>query len=327
MIKAGLVGCGSLGRTHTKALAELGDARMAAFCDINEDAAKALCESVDGEYATTDFDRLLADESLDAIYVCTLHDSHADLCIRSAEAGKHVLVEKPLALTVEDCLAIGAAVKRAGIKLMPAFKMRYYELILKAREIIPEPLMITMQMMDNRWPDDMWANQPEQGGGNIMSQGCHSCDILRFMARCDPLAVTAVGGNYYQPIATADNLCAVFEFERGIAGSLVQGDASCPPLLGKFYMQVFAENVSVTLHNRFCTMTVAEKGKEVEVLEGTETGFLEENRAFIDALANDADLPMDYMDGLLGTLMPIQAIASALDRETKPIKSLLSDLD
>ena len=324
MIKAGLVGCGSLGRVHTEALAELGDARMTAFCDISEEAARGLCEDSGGEYHTTDFDRLLADESLDAIYVCTRHDSHADLCVRSAEAGKHVLVEKPLALTVEDCQAVGEAVARTGIKLMPAFKMRYYELILKAREIIPEPLMVTMQMMDNRWGDDMWANDPVQGGGNVMSQGCHSCDIMRFVAGADPLTVSAVGGNYYQPTGVADNICAVFEFEGGVAGNLVQGDAGLPPLVSKFYMQVFAEGISITLHNRLCTMTVAEKGKDVEVFEGTETGFLEENRAFVACLVDDTPPPMDHVDGLLATLMPMQAIASARDGEPKPIKSLLA---
>ncbi len=324
MIKAGLVGCGSLGRTHTNALAELDDAHMTAFCDINEEAAQSVCDSVEGEYATTDFDRLLADDSLDAIYVCTLHDSHADLCVRSAEAGKHVLVEKPLALTVEDCQAVGEAVARTGIKLMPAFKMRYYELILKAREIIPAPLMVTMQMMDNRWADDMWANDPIMGGGNVMSQGCHSCDIMRFVANADPLTVNAVGGNYYQPTGVADNICAVFEFEGGVAGNLVQGDAGLPPLVSKFYMQIFAEGISITLHNRLCTMTVAEKGKDVEVFEGTETGFLEENRAFIACLVDDTPPPMDHMDGLLATLMPMQAIASARDSEPKPIKSLLA---
>ncbi|MCD6361916.1 MAG: Gfo/Idh/MocA family oxidoreductase [Armatimonadetes bacterium] len=326
MIKVGLVGCGALGRTHTNALAELDDARMTAFCDINEDAAKALCDEAGGDYYTTDFDRLLEDESLQAIYVCTRHDSHAELCVRAAEAGKHVLVEKPLALTVEDCRAVGAAVERTGIKLMPAFKMRYYELIARAREIVPEPLVVTMQMMDNRWADDMWANDPVQGGGNVMSQGCHSCDIMRFVARRDPLWVSAVGGNYYQPTGVADNICAVFQFEGGVAGNLVQGDAGLPPLVSKFYMQIFAEGISVTLHNRFCTMTIAERGKEPQVIEGEETGFLEENRAFIAAIADDTPVPMDHMDGLLATLMPMQAIASAADGEPKHIKSLLDDL-
>ncbi len=247
-----------------------------------------------------------------------------DLCIRAAEAGKHILVEKPLALTVEDCQAVGRAVERTGVKLFTAFKMRYYDLILKARELVPEPIMITMQMMDFPWGPSIWANDPVMGGGNVISQGCHSCDILRFVARADPIEVFAVGGNYYQPSGVADNVSATFRFEGNVAASWVQGDAGCPPYASKFFMQVFAEGISVTLHNRFCTMIVAERGREPEVFEGTETGFLEENRAFIECIIEDTPPTIDHVDGLLATLMPLQAIASARDGEPKPIRALLA---
>ncbi len=324
MIEAGLVGCGSLGRAHTEALAEIGDARMSAFCDLREEAAQQLCEHSGGQYFTSDLERLLADDHLQAIYVCTHHDSHAELCIRAAEAGKHIMVEKPLALTVEDCRAVGEAVERSGIKLMTAFKMRYYELVLKTREIIPHPLMVTMQMMDNRWSDEMWANDPVKGGGNVISQGCHSCDILRFIANADPLEVFAVGGNYYTGTGVADNLCATFRFEGGVAGSWVQGDASRPPMTSKFFLQAFAEGISVTLSDRFCTLTVAEKGQEPRVIKGSETGLLEENRAFVRAILEDRPAPIDHVDGLLATLMPLQAIASAETGRLQPIKSVLA---
>ena len=324
MIEAGLVGCGSLGRAHTEALAQIEGARMSAFCDLREEAARELCEQSEGQYFTSDLERLLADERLQAIYVCTHHDSHAELCIRAAEAGKHIMVEKPLALTVEDCRADGEAVERSGIKLMAAFKMRYYELVLKTREMIPHPLMVTMQMMDNRWSDEMWANDPVKGGGNVISQGCHSCDILRFIANADPLEVFAVGGNYYTGTGVADNLCATFRFEGGVAGSWVQGDASRPPMTSKFFLQAFAEGISVTLSDRFCALTVAEKGQEPRVIKGSETGLLEENRAFVRAILEDRPAPIDHVDGLLATLMPLQAIASAETGRPQPIKSVLA---
>ncbi len=324
MIEAGLVGCGNLGRAHTQALAEIEGARMSAFCDLREEAARELCEQAEGRYFTTNLERILNDQRVQAIYVCTHHDSHAELCMRAAEAGKHIMVEKPLALTVEDCRAVGEAVEQSGVKLMTAFKMRYYELVLKAREIIPQPLMVTMQMMDNRWSDEIWANDPVAGGGNIISQGCHSCDILRFVANADPLEVFAVGGNYYTNTGVADNLCATFRFEGGVAGNLVQGDASCPPMTSKFFLQAFAEGISVTLSDRFCTLTIAENGHEARVITGSETGLLEENRAFVRAIIEDRPAPIDHVDGLLATLMPLQAIASARSGCPQPIKSVLS---
>jgi len=321
-VKVGIIGCGNLGRTHAECLASIEGAQLHAFCDVAEDKAQGLAATFGG-YATPEVDRLLDDRDIGAIYVCTQHDSHADLCIRAAEAGKHVMVEKPLALTVPECTRVGETVERTGIKLMTAFKMRYYEMILKAKELIPEPLLVTMQMMDNRWPDHIWANDPVKGGGNAISQGCHACDILRFVAGRDPLEVYAVGGNYYTGTGVIDNLSAVFHFQGGLSGSWVQGDCNTPPLTSKFFMQLFAEGKSITLSDRLCTLTYSEQGKPPQVFRGVETGFLEENRAFIRCIQEDTPPPIDHVDGLYATLMPLQAFASIKSGKPEPIAALI----
>ena len=234
------------------------------------------------------------------------------------------MVEKPLALTVEACQAVGEAVTRSGIKLMTAFKMRYYDMLLKAKELIPEPLVVTMQMMDNPWGTQNWASDPIKGGGNVLSQGCHSCDILRYVAGSDPVEVYAMGANYYTGTGVIDNLVATFRFENGTAGSWVQGDSTTPPLTSKFFMQIFAEGKAITLSDRLCTLTYKESGEEAQVFKGTETGFLEENRAFVDCLLNDTPLPMDHVDGLMATLMVLQAFKSIESRRPEPIAALIA---
>lgn len=323
ILRAGLIGCGSLGRTHSQALADLEGMKMVAFCDVRPEGAQALCDQFGGDYATTEARQVLEDPSLQAIYICTHHDTHAELCIAAAEQGKHLMVEKPLALTVEECIAVDRAITASGVKCFTAFKMRYYELINKAREIIPEPLLVTMQMTDNTWSPTMWANDPVKGGGNVLSQGCHSCDLLRYVAGRDPVEVYAAGGCYYTPTGVVDNLCATFRFEGGAAGSWVQGDANLQQPLSKFFMQVFAQGVSVALSERFCRLVVSRPGEEPEVHLGTETGFVEENRAFIDSLQNDTPPPIDQRDGLYATLMVLQAIASTRSGKPEPIKAVL----
>jgi len=322
-LRGGLIGCGNIGKVFADAISELDGMDLVAFCSRTKAKADKYCETYRGEYSTTDVQVLFDDPTIDAVYITTWHDSHADLCIRAAHAGKHILVEKPLALTVEECQAIGRTVEESGVTLMVAFKMRYYDMILKARELIPNPVMVTMQMMDNRWPDDLWASHPVTGGGNVLSQGCHSCDILRFVANSDPIEVYAAGDNYYTSTGVVDNLCATFRFENGVAGSWVQGDANCPPLTSKFYMQMFAENKSLTLGDRLCTLTYSEAGEEPQVFTGTETGFVEENRAFIDCLINDTLPPIDHVDGLMATLMVLQAFNSLESGKPEPVASLI----
>lgn len=324
-LQAALIGCGNIGRRHTECVQQLDGITMAAFCDVDKGRAQALCDEVGGRYATDDVARIFADDAIDVVYICTQHDTHAEFCLRAAQAGKHILVEKPLALTSEECVEVGRAVQQNGVKLMTAFKMRFYDMIHKVKELIPQPLVVTMQMMDNRWADEMWANDPIKGGGNVLSQGVHSCDILRFVAGGDPVTVSAVGANYYQATGVIDNMAAVYQFENGVTGNLVQGDCGCPSLVSKFYMQVFAENRVATLSDRLCTLTYQETGKDPVVYRGTETGFLEENRAFVDALKAGQPAPVDHRDGLMATLMILQGFRSIETGRPQPVASLLAD--
>ena len=79
-LRAGLIGCGGLGRVHTQALQELDGMDMVAFCDVNLERARAFKAQYGGQHAGDDPDDLFRDETLDAIYICTWHDTHADLC-------------------------------------------------------------------------------------------------------------------------------------------------------------------------------------------------------------------------------------------------------
>ena len=325
-IHIGIIGCGAIGAEHAKALAQVDGAQIAGCCDLTMARAEEYARTYGIGYATTEHDRIIADPGIDAIYVLTQHDSHADLCIRAARAGKHVLVEKPLALSVEDCLRVGRAVKETGVTLMTAFKMRYYDLVQRTRDLMPKPLMLTMQMMDNRWPGDFWANDPVKGGGNVLSQGCHSCDLLRYMARSDPLEVYAAGGNYYQPTDVVDNVCATFKFANGVVASWVQGDCRVPAAVSKFFLQAYDADRSVTLSDRLTRMVVSTPADGVVETRSSETGFVEENRAFIHALQNGLPAPIDHRDGLFATLMVLQAFASLRSGKPEPIAALMAEL-
>jgi len=168
-ISLGLIGCGGLANVHGECVAGIPEARFIAYADIREEAARAFLDKFGGEYATADVAKLLADDRIDAVYICTRHDSHAQLAIAAARAGKHIFIEKPLALTLADCEAMAEEVAKAGVVLMPAYKLRFYPLIRKAHEFLPQPQVVAGQVMDNRWGDDNWAQDPVQGGANVHS--------------------------------------------------------------------------------------------------------------------------------------------------------------
>ena len=308
MIKLALIGCGNLGKIHANCIAKIDGARMAAFGDTRQEAAERLRQEFQGDYATDDPGRIFEDDSIKAVYVCTQHDSHADLCIRSAQAGKHILVEKPLALNLSDCEAIASAVEKAGVWLMPAFKMRYYPLIRKAREFLPQPQVLTGQVMDQRWADDLWAQDPVKGGANVHAQGCHTTDILRFLSGSEPETLWATGGAITHPGHPCPDQCvASIRFKNNTVASWVQGDAGEGPFTSKFFVQLFGNNRSVQLHDRFKKATFTDGNRTWTEERDDEEGFLLENQEFVAALREGRPPEIGVNDGIQATRMVLAA--------------------
>ena len=310
-IRIGLIGCGNLGRVHTGCVAKLDGASMQAFADTSQPAADALCADFGGRYATTDSERLLSDPQIDAIYICTRHDSHAPLAIAAAGHGKHILIEKPLALSLPECEAVRTAVEEAGVILMPAFKMRYYPLIRRAHEFIPNPRIVVGQMMDKRWPDDGWAQDPIQGGANVFSQGCHTTDIIRYLAGGEPQRIWAVGGAISHPGHPCIDQCAAsILFSNGCLASWVQGDAALGHFTSKFFMQVFGDGRCVQLYDRFKQATFSEGDRSWTETREDEEGFQLENEEFVMALREGRAPELASNDGIQATRIVLGADAA-----------------
>ena len=310
-VRLGIIGCGAIAETHAKCLLQIPQAEMVAFCDADLGRASTLCRAVGGTYATEDAERVFRDDSIDAVYICTHHDSHSTLAVRAARAGKHVMMEKPLALTVPECERVAQAVEQSGISLMTAFKMRYYPSVARARQFIPRPLITVAQMMDSRWPDDFWANDPVKGGGNILSQGGHTVDLVCYLHGAEPVRVYAEGGNFTHPgLGIVDNIVATISFDNESVASLAQGDAGATPYVSKFSFQLLDGRRTAHLHNRLKSVVLFD-GEKSEVQEDPdEYGFMEENRDFIRSIQQREPPPITYRDGMRATLVLLKALES-----------------
>jgi len=307
-IEMALIGCGSLGNVHAGCVDKIEGARFRAYVDIVEESAQKVLDEFGGEYATTDVGKALKDDRIEAVYIVTRHDSHAPLAIAAAEAGKHILIEKPLALKMEECEAVAEAVERAGVYMMPAFKMRYYPLIRKAHEFIPQPQLLVGQMMDNRWGDTNWAQDPVQGGANVHSQGCHTTDIIRYLAGSEPKRIWAAGGTLTHPgHPCIDQAAASILFANGHVGSWIQGDACLGPFTSKFFFELFGDGKSVQLYDRLKKATFFD-GRDTWTEErDEEEGFQLENEAFIAALKEGRQPELTVLDGIQATRMVLAA--------------------
>lgn len=251
-IKVGCVGCGSRGRLYSSSIKKIPEFKMWAYADKFEEKADAFLNEYGGSYATTDVQRVLTDSDIDAVFICTYHDTHYPFVMKAASNKKHILVEKPMAMTIEECQEIEEEVNKAGVTLACGFKMKFMPMVKMAHEVIGNPLMIVGQMMDNRWGDTSWAQQPEIGGGNVISQGCHTADLLCYFASADPLIVHAEGGTMtHEDTDIIDNIVATIEFKNGTVASMIQGDAGRNPYASKFFFELFGKaGKGVCLYNR-----------------------------------------------------------------------------
>lgn len=310
-LQIAIIGCGSIGEIHAQCLSRIDGVHLRAFCDMDEARATSLSAKFTADYATCDPERVFRDDSVDAVYVCTHHDSHSALAIRAAEEHKHVMMEKPLALTLQECYKVGNAVEKHGIKFMTGFKMRYYPSVARAREFIPSPIVTVGQMMDARWPEDFWANDPVRGGGNVLSQGCHTMDLVCHLTASEPVRIHAEGGNFTHPgNDIIDNIVATIRFANGSVASIAQGDSGQTPFVSKFSFQLTDGLKSAHLRNRLKTITLFDGEKTTELEDPEEYGFLEENKDFVRALLGNTPPPTTHRDGLRATLLVLMAVES-----------------
>jgi myo-inositol 2-dehydrogenase / D-chiro-inositol 1-dehydrogenase len=268
-LRVAIIGCGYMGSRHGSILATRPDVAVAALVDQNVELAEDLkrtAGAVDSR-ATDDMSAVLADSKIEAVVIATPHDSHPRLAIAAAQAGKHILIEKPLALTVQGCREIEAAVESAGVQLIVGFQTRHAPFVRRACSWVPEPKVVFGQLIAGRWDDDSWAQHADTGGGNVLSQGVHAVDLLAHTAGAAPRVVFAEGGTITHDAGNTnviDTVLATIRFANGVVGNLVIGDFGPSPWtqLG-FYGLFDGTGRSATLHHFSEGLCLGTAGSEV----------------------------------------------------------------
>ena len=218
----GIIGAGSFGQMHAQALATVEGARLVAASA----RTPARLDRFTAEFGVTgypDYRDLIADPAVDAVCIVLPNDLHAEAAIAAARAGKAIMVEKPMASTLEDCDAIVAAVHETGAPLMVAhpyrFMRAYQEAIKLVREgAIGRPVVATAAMVKD-WTFSLrepWHLAP--GGGMWLTNGCHLVDRLCLLLDANPVDVRAVVGARFHPQEADDVGVGLIGFEGGAVG-------------------------------------------------------------------------------------------------------------
>ena len=260
-LKIGLVGTGGISNAHLTAYLEHPDrVQLTAVCDIDETRAQEYAKKAGVEAVYTNFDQMLREADMEAVDNCTGHAQHAPLSIAAAEAGKHVIVEKAMALTVQECRDMIAAADKAGVHLMVAQHLRYSPDATAVKRLIDEgklgDILAVRTHLTGRGPRGGWMLDANGGGGIIQVEQVHHIDLLRYYVG-DVKRVTGVCKSLQPRMANGaeDLVVANFEFENGVLGELFGSWSAFPSPVGRDYL-VFGTNG--TIHSTPAGMPIPE---------------------------------------------------------------------
>jgi predicted dehydrogenase len=236
-MRIGILGCGGFAHKHAEISLGLADTvTLAAFCDRNEWKAEAFRAKYAPDAAVyTDHRAMFNGAKLDAAIICLPPYGHTDEVERAAEAGVHLLIEKPIALTSEDAWSMVEASERAGIKTQVGFMFRFGAAIdqFKARQAAGETGaigMMTARYFCNALHADWWRMK-DKSGGQVVEQVIHMFDLLRYLMS-DPVSVYSRQTNLFHqevPDYTVEDVSAtIVGFERGELGVIYATNNAIP---------------------------------------------------------------------------------------------------
>lgn len=223
-LKVGVISCSNMAAKHMEAAVTLADTELAMVCDVDEEKLHKRMEEFKVEKGCTDYREMLADPEIDLVVVCTPDQWHREMAIAALEAGKHVLCEKPMALTMDDCYAIVEASKKAKTKLMVGQVSRYQKSFAEAKKLIARGEIGELFYVESEYAHDYskigwdWRLDPLRHG--FLGGGCHAVDLLRWIAG-DPEEVMAYSNHkMLKDWPTDDATVAIFKFPNDVIGKV-----------------------------------------------------------------------------------------------------------
>jgi predicted dehydrogenase len=245
-VKTALLGCGKVGQIHARVLCSLPESELIGVCDVDSVRAAAFAKEYGGR-PYTDVQTLLGDGRPQALCIATPHPLHAGPAVRAAEAGVHVLVEKPMAASLADCDAMLAAAKRHGVSLGVISQRRFYQPARRMKDAIEagkigRPALGTFVMYSWREPSyyqsDPWRGRWDtEGGGVLVNQSPHLLDLLMWLMDDEVAEVCGYWANLNHPsVEVEDTAVAILRFRQGGLGSIVSSLAQKPGIYTKVHI-------------------------------------------------------------------------------------------
>jgi predicted dehydrogenase len=227
-LSAAIWGAGWVAGEHIRAYMANPHCEVVAIGSRTEASARTKMEHAGIECAIyTDYDQLLADPDVDVVSICTPNDCHADEAVKGAQAGKHLLIEKPMALNLEDIQRVRDAVQEAGVRTVVGFVLRWNPLFETIKSIQKTDALGRIYLAEvdywhplGRWYKGYdWVTSKKSGGSALLAAGCHAVDAIRYFVGSEVVEVSAYSNNTQECEYDA-NIIVALKFANGTIGKV-----------------------------------------------------------------------------------------------------------
>ncbi len=329
-LNIGIIGAGRIGKVHMQSITyNVPTAKVLGITDVFKDGLQELADKYGIEKVYDNYKEMLADKDIDAVLACSSTDTHADISIEAAKAGKHVFCEKPVDLTPEKVQAVIDAVAQAGVKLQVGFNRRFDHNFAHVKNLINDGKVGNLELIKitSRDPEPPPAEYAAVSGGMFLDMTIHDFDMARFLAGSDVTEVYASATCLVDPAigqaGDVDTAIINLKFENGALGVI---DNSRRAAYGYDQrIEVFGSLGAAMASNDTPTNVTIMNSDGVTTdkplyffLERYMQSFRDEMVQFVDAVLNDKPTPTTGNDGLNSILVALAAKKSV--KEGRPVK-------
>jgi myo-inositol 2-dehydrogenase / D-chiro-inositol 1-dehydrogenase len=329
-LRIGIIGAGRIGKLHAETLAfRLPEATASAIADVNGDAAKDVAERFRIPRAVLDSREIINDPSIDAVLICSPTETHAELVIQAARAGKHIFCEKPIDHSLSKIDLALQEVKKSGVKFQVGFNRRFDANFSRVRAAVTEGEIGIPHLMHivSRDPGPPPISYVKVSGGIFLDMTIHDFDMARFLVGDEVESIYTAGGVRVDPeigkAGDLDTVVIVLHFRNGVIGTI---DNSRKAVYGYDQrVEIFGSKGAITTENCYPNQAILSTGTAVQrdlplhfFMDRYTESFVSELRAFVQAVLRNKPVPVNGMDGRIAVVMGIAARKSYNER--RPVR-------
>lgn len=306
-----VIGAGNFAKATMLPILSKAGARIKYVCSKGGASAQLLARKFGAQTATTDVEVVLEDPEVVSVFIATRHDLHQPIAVKALQHGKHVFVEKPLALDREQLSAVARAAGQApGATLTVGFNRRFSPLV---RRMLPHiqgrRINAVLTFNAGRLPPTHWTHDPEVGGGRVIGEACHFVDLFAFLAQ-SPIVRVCASAMGPDPGALSDNVSILLQAENGSQGVVnyfANGDRSYP----KERVTVFAGDRVLEIDNFRALKAHGVKGFSGLKMGKQDKGHRDQFQKYLTFLAQGGE-PLIPLSDLLNTSRATLAAVESL---------------